>query len=299
MKKIDLHQVDAFTDRLFGGNSAGVVTNADQLTVQEMKQIAREMNLSETAFVLSPSGHEADVRLRFFTCTGDEVQFCGHATVGTLFQLAQLKSFGLGESGQHKVRVETGIGMIAMTVTNTVDVPEVTFTAPPVTLEPYRLQGEDAAKALSVAPDLFLAESGTMLLDTTLNYLYIPVASLKALGDQQFNATHVRQTFRAEGIVVFCFYSNETVHPHSDLHARGLAPLIGIDEDPFTGSMQAGLVQAAKQNNFIKEAQEHIITEQGNFVGRPGFAMITHADDQLMVTAKAVQVFSTTLEIAE
>jgi predicted PhzF superfamily epimerase YddE/YHI9 len=83
------------------------------------------------------------------------------------------------------------------------------------------------------------------------------------------------------------------------LHARGLAPLIGIDEDPFTGSMQAGLIHAAKQNDFIEFSQQKIIVEQGNFLGRPGFAEINHDmdTDELFVTASAVQVFSTKLEV--
>lgn len=96
MKIIDLHQVDAFTDKLFGGNPAGVVTNADGLTEEEMQKIAREMNLSETAFVLKPTQDGADVRLCFYTPPGDRIKFCGHATIGTLFQLAQLNLYGLG-----------------------------------------------------------------------------------------------------------------------------------------------------------------------------------------------------------
>src|SRR5581483_3751660 len=132
MKTTDIHQVDAFTDQLFGGNPAGVVTNADQLTDEEMVKIAREMNLSETAFVLQPTG-EADVKLRFFTPAAAEIKFCGHATVGALFQLAQLSMFGLGKSGDNAVRVETNAGVLNMSVLNEkAQVPRVSFGAPAV-----------------------------------------------------------------------------------------------------------------------------------------------------------------------
>lgn len=298
MKIIDLHQVDAFTDQLFGGNQSGVVTNADVLTETEMKHVAREMNLSETAFVLKPSSNDADLKLRFFTPPGDEIKFCGHATIGALFQLAQLQAFGLSESGENHVRVETNAGILPMMVTNGGGMPKITFTAPQVDMQPYRLQADEFAREFGVETRLIKTD-GTILIDTVLNYVYIPAESLKVLGEQVFDFTRIREKFGEEAIVIFCFYTNETVNSQSDLHARGLAPNVGVDEDPFTGSMQAGLVHAAKQNGYIPADQRHIVIEQGHFIGRPGFAEIDHQaeDDQLLVTAGAVKVFSTKLEI--
>lgn len=299
MKTIDLHQVDAFTDTLFGGNPAGVVTNADELTDQEMKNIAREMNLSETAFVLEPSSDKADVKLRFFTPSDDEVKFCGHATIGTLFQLAQLDMFGLGKPGENDVHVETNAGILPMAVTHEDGNPKITFTAPKVEMESYRLQGKAFADEFGATTELIRSE-GKILLDKILNYAYIPVTSLKALGEQVFDFARIREKFGQEGIVIFCFFTNETMGKNSDLHARGLAPNVGVDEDPFTGSMQAGLIHAAKQNGCVDTSQQHIITEQGHFIGRPGFAEINHdvKSDQLLVIASAAQVFSTKLRLA-
>lgn len=299
MKTIDLHQVDAFTSQLFGGNPAGVVTNADELTDAEMKQIAREMNLSETAFVFKSSSIDADVKLRFFTPPGDEIKFCGHATVGALFQLAQLDLFGLGKSGKSEVRVETNAGILPMAVTNKNDTPpRITFTAPKVEMSAYRLQGKAFADEVGVSPELIKAD-GTILIDTVLNYVYIPTKSLKMLGKQSFDFARICERFGEEKVVIFCFFTNETTDIQADLHARGLAPNVGVDEDPFTGSMQAGLVYAAKQNGYVDTHKQQIVTEQGYFIGRPGFAEIDHDTDsgELRVTASATQVFSTKLEI--
>ena len=116
MRKIEIHQVDAFTDELFGGNPAGVVTNADLLSESEMQQIAREMNLSETAFVLSATDPEADLRLRFFTPANTEIDFCGHATVGALAQLAW--NGKLAATGRQSVTVETKAQTLPMEVSN-------------------------------------------------------------------------------------------------------------------------------------------------------------------------------------
>ena len=79
-KKYQIYQVDSFTNELFKGNPAGVVTNADGLTDKQMQSIARELNNSETAFILSPTESNYDVWVRFFT-PYNEVPSCGHATV--------------------------------------------------------------------------------------------------------------------------------------------------------------------------------------------------------------------------
>jgi len=297
MRTIALHQIDAFTNQIFGGNPAGVVSNADSLTENEMLQIAREMNLSETAFVLKPTLSGANIRLRFFTPTS-EVDFCGHATIGTLSQLARLKMHGLDKQGTNAIAVETRIGLLSMSVTNKDVTSEVTFTAPDVSMHPYQQQGEEFAVKFGVPVNL-LDSAATILIDQKLRYLYIPVAALEDLGKQSFDIEHIKQQFKDEGIVVFCLYTKETITQDADLHARGLAPLIGINEDPFTGSMQAGLVKAAKNNGYIPTGQEAVHTEQGTFIGRPGFAVVNHNThtDTVAVSAQAVPVFSTNLEL--
>ena len=67
MRSYRLYQIDSFTDTLFSGNPAGVITNADGLTAAEMQLIARELNNSETAFILNDSCEDYDVHVRFFT----------------------------------------------------------------------------------------------------------------------------------------------------------------------------------------------------------------------------------------
>lgn len=297
MKEVAVHQVDAFAEAIFGGNPAGVVSNADALTEAEMQNIAREMNLSETAFVVTPTVKDADVRFRFFTPT-QEIPFCGHATVGALFQLAMLNLFSLGKPGENKVRVETGAGVLPATIANTNNTPKITFGAPSVEMVPYRLQGKAFAEAFGIPSEL-IKVGATILLDKKLNYIYVPAASLDILGRQNFNFDRIREQFGGEEIIAFALYTNETFSDSSDLHARGLAPNVGIDEDPFTGSIQAGLVAAAKQNSYINADKELIITEQGNFIGRPGKATVAHniETNEFTVTANAAPVFSSTWRI--
>src|SRR5579883_1644576 len=101
MKHIQLHQTDAFTNTLFGGNPAGVAFDADQLTTADMENIAREMNLSETAFILKPTARDADFKLRYFTSGKAEIKFCGHATIAALYELGRASRCGMDKPGTY------------------------------------------------------------------------------------------------------------------------------------------------------------------------------------------------------
>src|SRR4030081_4118356 len=87
-RKIQVHQVDAFTRERFTGNPAGVVLNADGLSEAQMLAIARELNNADTAFILAPENSEYGVRARFFT-PRTEVGFVGHATVAVHYVLSR------------------------------------------------------------------------------------------------------------------------------------------------------------------------------------------------------------------
>ena len=91
MKKV-IYQVDAFSDVPFGGNPAGVVLNAEGLNDTQMLRLAKEMNLSETAFVIRKSLGHYD--LKWFT-PKSEIDLCGHATLATAFVVSNFVDVGL------------------------------------------------------------------------------------------------------------------------------------------------------------------------------------------------------------
>src|SRR5205085_5561177 len=99
-------QVDVFTRELFGGNQLAVFTDARGLSDASMQAIAREMNYSESTFVLPPQDNASDARVRIFT-PARELPFAGHATIGTTFVL------GL-DRGKRNLRLELGIGTLTV-----------------------------------------------------------------------------------------------------------------------------------------------------------------------------------------
>lgn len=297
MKKITIHQADSFTTSLFGGNPAGVITNADSLTDKEMQNIAREMNLSETAFVLKPTTKDATVRLRYFTSGKAEVKFCGHATIAALFEIAKNNLLRTKKIGEYHFVIETKAGNLPMDIIKkTHENISVRFTAPPVSLKEYASQHKDFATRFAI-PFESLDSNYPVMIDKNLNYIYLTVRSLKELGKLQFNFQQIVDSFKDEGIVVFCLLTPETFDEENDIHARGLAPLVGVPEDPFTGSMQAGLAEYIKQNKIISYTGKSIKTEQGHFMERPGHAEVEEHGKDYVITGRAVHVFSSELTL--
>src|SRR5688572_26289435 len=98
-RRIQVHQVDAFTRQRFTGNPAGVVLNADVLEDAEMLAIARELNNADTAFILAPDGANHDIRARFFT-PRTEAGFVGHATVAAHYVLSRRREANEGRLRQ-------------------------------------------------------------------------------------------------------------------------------------------------------------------------------------------------------
>src|SRR5438874_5816109 len=96
-RALDLVQVDVFTDRVFGGNPLAVFLDGRGLSDGEMQAIAREMNLSETTFVLPATRPDCAARVRIFT-PAREIPFAGHPTVGTAWVLATRGRLGNGRT---------------------------------------------------------------------------------------------------------------------------------------------------------------------------------------------------------
>src|SRR5207302_8909654 len=108
-RKIQVHQVDAFTRERFTGNPAGVVLNADGLSEAQMLAIARELNNADTAFILAPDNSEYGMRARFFT-PRTEVGFVGHATVAAHYVLSRR------HSAPRQVRQKSKAGVVDIEV---------------------------------------------------------------------------------------------------------------------------------------------------------------------------------------
>lgn len=296
MRKYKIHHVDSFTNILFGGNPTVTVLYSHSLDDLEMKKIAREMNLSETSFVL-PS-LKAYLRLRFFTPSGNEVKFCGHATVGALCSVAREKHLGLSQ-GKNQFTIETNAGILNVEVDlSNPDSPQYIFDAPKIDLIPADYTVDQITQALGISKDL-IDSSKPVMLEKTNNYLYLTARNLDCLGKIVPDMQQTNAFAEKDKIVLFCILTNQTFDAKNHIHARGFAPLIGIPEDPFTGSMQGGLAAYAISQEII-DPMRWIGVEQGHFIDRPGSVKleVTQMEPiKVRLHAEAIHVFTSELTL--
>lgn len=225
-RSVTVYTLNAFSRDVRGGNPAGVVLDAQGLSDEEMRAIAAEVGFSETAFLL-PS-ETCDAKVRFFTPT-DEVDFCGHATVGAFSLLWQLKEISHGTYTQ-----ETLAGELGVTVDASGRV--VMDQSLPVFGKTY--EPEAIASILRVTPDAIIDPVLPIQeVSTGLTDIFVPVDSEAHLNavEPDFDAMAAfNETTDTVGFHLF-------VPQSSPICCRNFAPRYGIDEESATGSSNGAL----------------------------------------------------------
>ena len=259
---------DVFTDRMFGGNQLAVFTDARGLESDTMQAIAREMNLSETVFVLPPETPRGTRRLRIFT-PGRELPFAGHPTVGSAFVLTAIGEVPL-DGELTRIVFEEGVGPVEVTVRaengrpptfaqlSAAKLPE--FGPPPPS-------AEIIASVLSI--DASEIESGArapQAVSCGVPFLFVTVRDLDALARIRVNTEQWERhiaSYWASDIYVLTHTSGE-----ADIRARMFAPDMGIAEDPATGGAATALAGYILPPNAEDGVLRWTI-HQGVEMGRP------------------------------
>ncbi|MGZ8405617.1 MAG: PhzF family phenazine biosynthesis protein, partial [Nitrospira sp.] len=277
-RSLKFYQADVFTSQPFGGNPVAVFPDADGLTDDELQQIAREMNLSETVFVFPPTDPAAVARLRIFTPT-QEIPFAGHPVLGTFYVLAQIGRISTQEPVTPVVQ-ECNIGLFPVelhaeqsrVVRVVMSQPKPEFLDPIDAIDDVYLIGG----ALSL-PKHVIADTKWPLqvVSTGLPVLIVPVRTLTAVRSINPDASaiiNVCERFGANGIMVF---TTVTVESFASVHARMFAPKIGILEDPATGSAGGALGAYLVQNGVVEVGPTtDILIEQGYEIDRPSRILV-------------------------
>ncbi|ELY43689.1 PhzF family phenazine biosynthesis protein [Natronorubrum sulfidifaciens] len=281
-------QVDAFTDEPLTGNPAGVVPNADDLSDAQMQAIAAEMAVSETAFLRS--SESADRRIRYFTPT-QEVDLCGHATIGSF---AHLYDEGL-EPGTTTLETNVGDLEIALeddgTVWMTQERPEVREVdigydrvADALGVEQAALEGASDDIPLAVA-------------STGLSFLVVPITYLSDLGSAAPEMQTIEELTDALDVTGVYLFTFDALERESTLHGRMFAPGAGVPEDPVTGTA-SGAVGAYLDHfgAFDDDFPEELRLEQGHYVDRPGLVRV-RVDGDVRVGGRGVTVLDGSLAV--
>jgi PhzF family phenazine biosynthesis protein len=268
MKKYRLYQVDSFTTGLFRGNPAGVVTNADGLTDTQMQAIAREMNNSETAFILSPTSSDHEVWVRFFT-PATEVPSCGHATIAAHYVRA--KEMDLPS---RQVVQKIGAGILPVEIIQEGDDYRIVMTQGAIEFgEPFvSKQRSEIIAALGLVEADIDTRCQIQVVSTGHSKVLVGIrerATLNGLKPNLAKLAEISRQIRCNGYFVFVLTDGS-----GDVlsHGRMFAPAIGIPEAPVTGNANGPLRAYLVQHRLVPTDGERLSFkgQQGEAIGRLG-----------------------------
>lgn len=290
MRELKFYTLDVFTDVAFGGNPLAVVLGGESLETAEMQRIAREFQLSETAFVLPPQAG-GDFRVRIFT-PGIEMPFAGHPTIGTALLLTLL---GLVPEGKEQIVLEENAGPVAVTFRwKEGKAVHAELTSP---LPPERRKPEVTVKQVAEVLSLSEKDIGSSIeaVSCGVPYLIVPVKSRAALKNLRFNVPFWEKHFeKTWASAVYIFFEGQ------QLHTRMFAPEPGMLEDPATGSAAVCLA-AYLLARCVDDGLEYTwVIQQGEDMNRPSRLEITAIrwdlnQEETRVGGGAVQLMEGTL----
>lgn len=268
MADYEIKIVDAFTTDRFAGNPCGVITRAEGLSAVQMQQIAREMNLSETAFVF-PS-QAADFRVRFFT-PATEIPLAGHPTIAAMFALAEEGRIDLA-AGPRRVTQELNVGVLPVDLARElVGQVRVTMTQLKPEFGP-ELDSKALAHALGLAPSDLRGDVPAQVVSTGTPQAMVPLASLDALRRVRPNLAALGELERAGKYFSTHTFAVEALDRANRAHSRHFGASAGILEDPVTGSASGGMAAYLWKHGLVREPRYTV--EQGHLMGRPGLVGI-------------------------
>ncbi|HEX9098762.1 MAG TPA: PhzF family phenazine biosynthesis protein [Candidatus Dormibacteraeota bacterium] len=258
-----IHIVDVFTDRALTGNQLAVVLDAGDIAPDVMQRVAREMNFSETTFVMPATKPGCAAKVRIFT-PGSELPFAGHPTIGTAWVLA---TQSLVPGGAQEFALEEGVGPVAVRGERGPNGFTFWMTHPPLTFGEVISDRRRIASGLGLDESYLMPDVPLQVATTGLDFLYVALRDERAVDAAVSEKTRLREAFTGRSpLPVFLFAPAGANRLYSRMFAPGAN---GIDEDPATGSASGPLGAFAVRYGLVPRSQSVSITsEQGTKMGR-------------------------------
>jgi trans-2,3-dihydro-3-hydroxyanthranilate isomerase len=261
-RRLAMAQWDVFTSQPLEGNSLAVFFDGRGLSDGEMQSIAKEMNLSETTFILRrdlETERERGVRVRIFTVQ-EELPFAGHPTLGTAFALR-----GESSAKSTEIMLDLNVGKVPVRFEETPAEPtfgEMTQIDPVFGIQHER---EAVARVTGLRIEDFDSSLPIETVSTGIPYVVTPLKSLAVIQELRVDLSLANEYLAKTGGKFLYFVARQTVDPAARLHAR---MLFYNGEDPATGSA-AGCAAAWMVAHGVAQSDERVLIEQGIEMQRP------------------------------
>ena len=251
--------MDVFAEDKYAGNQLAVVGNAVTLSNEQMQRIAKEMNFSETTFILSNDLRKGGYDVRIFTPAA-EVPFAGHPTIGTAFVIRH----EIIKRPVEQVILNLKVGQVPVSFEE-----EILWMKPKETTFGETFEPDEIVRFLTVDKEDIDDKFPIQHVSIEIDFIFVPLRTLSAvkqagvIKDRLFDWAKDKQ---AKTIFVFC---PETYNRKNDLNVRFFADYFGVAEDPATGSANSCLAAYLVKYKYFGTNKIDIRVEQGYEIGRP------------------------------
>ena len=250
--------VDVFAEKPYEGNQLAVCIPNEDIKQEEMQQIAKEINFSETTFIMSGLQKNSGYNVKIFT-PDSEIPFAGHPTLGTAYVIQRF----IDGNNSNEIKLNLEVGQIPVMfngqegwmlqnqpiIKNTIDV-------------------ETISKILQIDIGDINVELPVQVVSTGLPSIIVNLKTLDAVNRCKINHKLYDELLEEIGDANILIFTKETVNPSNDLHARVFMFTSGHLEDPATGSANGNLAGYLLEHNVFDSQDISYSVEQGYSINR-------------------------------
>jgi trans-2,3-dihydro-3-hydroxyanthranilate isomerase len=269
MKRYTFYTVDVFPEKKYAGNQLGVFRDAGELSSAQMQEFAKEMNYSETTFILSEKERDGGYDVRIFT-PEHELPFAGHPTLGTAFVIQQ----EIIREQVEKVVLNLKVGKIPVTFKYSREQVDIMWMKQINPTFGQTLKGDAMAPVLGLDENQIDDRYPIQEASTGTPFIMCPLKTLYAVKRASTNREKYFELIKdteAKAVLIFC---PETYGKENNLNVRVFAHYYGVAEDPATGSANGCLAGYLVKHRYFGKDRIDIRVEQGYEIGRPSLLFL-------------------------
>ena len=290
MGRMPFYIVDVFAEEKYVGNQLAVFRSGNALGDNEMQRIAREMNFSETTFILSETKRDGGFDVRIFT-PGEEVPFAGHPTLGTAHII---RTEILNERNVGEIKLNLKAGQISVSFNDSVEQGTIYWMRQIEPVFGETINAKIMAPILNINTNDIDDRFPIQEVSTGLPHILVPLCGLDSLKRARINRDKYFEFIKnrwAKPVLIFC---GEPHNPQNDISARMFADCFGIPEDPATGSGNGCLAGYLVRHRYWEKDEIDIRSEQGYEIDRPSLLFLRAGEKNeqisVLVGGKAITV---------
>ncbi|MEW9052447.1 MAG: PhzF family phenazine biosynthesis protein [Neobacillus sp.] len=262
--KVKFYIVDVFAENKYEGNQLAVFIPDRKMETTEMQKIAREMNFSETTFILSGLQNNGGYDVKIFS-PDSELPFAGHPTLGTAFVIKNL----VHHSEQSEIKLNLTVGQVPVVFKE-----QYAWMTQNQPIFGSQVEVNRIASALQINPEEINPDFPIQIVSTGLPSVNVHLNSLDAVTRCKINHSAYEKLLNDIGEVNLLVFTTETASPENDLNVRLFMCNAGYLEDPATGSANGNLAGYLLKYNFFNSNEICYRVEQGACIGRPSLLKI-------------------------